>query len=100
MIQLTTWQVITLVIVIVGAIGGFGRVLLKQIENRLVDKFEAQDRRLEEVELEVRRLGSELPLQYVRREDWIRFSAAIDHKLDRLAELVMKSLARGQRARD
>lgn len=100
MIQLTTWQVITLVVVIVGAIGGFGRVLLAQIERRLVDKFEQQDRRLTELEAEVRRQGSELPLHYVRREDWIRFSAAIDHKLDRLAELVIGKMAGGTRARD
>jgi hypothetical protein len=106
-----------LVSVAIAIIGGFWAVallLLRQIERRIGERFESQDRALElllapvkarqqdeAVRLasladQVRLLATQLPMEYVRREDWIRFSAAIDHKLDKLAELVM----RGQRARD
>jgi hypothetical protein len=41
-----------------------------------------------EVEREVMRLKAQLPLEYVRREDWIRFSSTLDAKLDAMrAEL-------------
>jgi hypothetical protein len=35
-----------------------------------------------EIEREVLRLKAQLPLEYVRREDWIRFSSTLDAKLD------------------
>jgi hypothetical protein len=34
------------------------------------------------VEREVMKLKAQLPLEYVRREDWIRFSSTLDAKLD------------------
>ena len=41
-----------------------------------------------EIEREVMRLKAQLPLEYVRREDWIRFSSTLDAKLDAMrAEL-------------
>ena len=41
-----------------------------------------------EVEREVMKLKAQLPLEYVRREDWIRFSSTLDAKLDAMrAEL-------------
>ncbi|MEW5763702.1 MAG: hypothetical protein ACOYXN_00475 [Acidobacteriota bacterium] len=38
------------------------------------------------LERQILRLEGQLPNEYVRREDWIRFSASIDAKLDRLNE--------------
>ncbi|HLJ43136.1 MAG TPA: hypothetical protein VKT12_02870 [Candidatus Binataceae bacterium] len=35
-----------------------------------------------EVERQMMRLKAQLPLEYVRREDWIRFSSTLDAKLD------------------
>ena len=35
-----------------------------------------------EIEREMMRLKAQLPLEYVRREDWIRFSSTLDAKLD------------------
>jgi hypothetical protein len=41
-----------------------------------------------EVEREMMKLKAQLPLEYVRREDWIRFSSTLDAKLDAMrAEL-------------
>lgn len=116
MIQISTGVAVMLLLAFAGLIGGFGKVLLTQFDKRIADRFKAQDQaRQLQMDAIKERQGSEalrvasltekvdslsrlLPLEYVRREDWIRFSASIDHKLDRLAEMVMK--LGGNRARD
>lgn len=117
MIQISAALAVTLVLAFLGMVFGFGRVLLSQFEKRMAERFKATDRvhsteilgmrqqlqtdssRLSVLIEEVKKLDRILPLEYVRREDWIRFSSAIDHKLDRLAELVM-NIPGGNRARD
>ena len=41
-----------------------------------------------EVEREMMKLKAQLPLEYVRREDWIRFSSTLDAKLDAMRSRV------------
>ncbi len=49
--------------------------------------FAARDfGRFEQLEHELFELRAALPLEYVRREDWIRFSASLDAKLDAIRE--------------
>lgn len=116
MIQISTGDAVTLLLAFAGLMGGFGRVLMKQFDKRIAERFKAQDQarelqmdairdrqtaealRVAGLTEKVDNLSRLLPLEYVRREDWIRFSASIDHKLDRLAEMVMK--LGGNRARD
>ena len=45
-------------------------------------KLEHIETRAVEIEKDVLRLRAELPLDYVRREDWIRFSNTLEAKLD------------------
>lgn len=117
MIQVSSQIAVTLALAFLGLVFGFGRILLAQFERRMAERFRAQDeqraleiqgvrRDIADNAAEIRSmkehqsaLATMLPLEYVRREDWIRFSAAIDHKLDRLAELLMQQ-AGGNRARD
>ncbi|HEU4601564.1 MAG TPA: hypothetical protein VFS24_06335 [Steroidobacteraceae bacterium] len=82
------------------ALYGFGRLLVRQIEKRLDERFTTRDKSIEEIktqiskvethgrtlESDILRLRAELPNEYVRREDWIRFSGTIDAKLDWLRE--------------
>lgn len=50
------------------------------------------------VERELLKLKAELPVEYVRREDWIRFSNTLEAKLDALrAELRIEILALRER---
>lgn len=116
-IEISPQLAFAMLIAFMGCIFGFGRILLSQFEKRMNDRFKAIDKvhaaevksmqeqlQTESVQLaglreEVKSLGRILPLEYVRREDWIRFSSAIDHKLDRLAELVM-NIAGDKRARN
>lgn len=76
----------------------FGTLLVSQFKEHLGQRFEtldeelqAMDKRLErneeqgrKIEHEMLRLRAELPSEYVRREDWIRFSGTIDSKLDQV----------------
>lgn len=91
---------------VMGMIFGFGRMLLSQFEKRMSERFDAQDRmrdarlaaieerlttesmRLKVLVDEVHLMHARLPLEYVRREDWIRLSNLIDAKLDRLADKI------------
>lgn len=66
---------------------------LAQFEKRIGEKFAALEKSIGEENQQVRDLKNKvdaltalLPVEYVRREDWIRFSTVIDTKLDRLGE--------------
>jgi len=101
-----TWLV-WLLLMFFGAVWAFGKVLLKQIEKRLDERFAAQEtlrmesqkhwdtkfaaidqaRRDESgqwqrIERELLSLKADLPTQYVRREDYIRNQTIIEAKLD------------------
>jgi hypothetical protein len=48
--------------------------------------------RWEHMERALFELRASLPLEYVRREDWIRFSATLDAKLDAMREEMRQEL--------
>ena len=106
-IELELWHLITLLLSFFGAVAGFGKVLLGQFEKRLTERFKALDEareigskqlreslqrhmdqeaktieRLQGFEREFLSLKAELPLHYVRREDYIRGQSVIEAKLD------------------
>ena len=92
------------IVAVIGLVIGFSRLLLSQFEKRMDERFDAQDRMRESrLEMIERNLSTEsqriqlltekidaaaarMPMEYVRRDDWIRFSSTIDAKLDRLNE--------------
>lgn len=110
MIQLSIGGAITLLVGFITVVLSFGLLLLKQFEKRMNDRFDSQEKlrradnkssveRLAAVERDMERLidrqerlSVKLPLEYVRREDWIRFGTTIDAKIDKLAELLMRIL--------
>ena len=102
------------IVMAVAAIFGGYWVLLKivvgQFKSHLKDKFDAQDRAREEGRTELRtklseieahcrqlerdhlKLLADLPMNYVRREDHIRFDTVINAKLDALrSEMALMS---------
>lgn len=105
MIQISTGIAVTLILAIFAMMFGFGKILLSQFNKSLDERFinneQAQSQIRESIRKESERIDTlskllqSLPLEYVRREDWIRFSAVIDNKLDRLADLTIKSMQRG-----
>ena len=87
-VEMPLWQMITLGGTILVAFVGMVKMLLVQMERRLDQRFAVVDRdseRLREVEIGLERLRGEMPLHYVRREDWVRNQSIIEAKLDGLA---------------
>ena len=108
-VQIEFWQLITLLLAFLGFLFAAGRLLLSQIDRRLDDRFVTiekaredgqaswrqtftqhieEERRetdlLRNIEREFLRFQAELPLQYVRREDYVRGQSVIEAKLDAL----------------
>jgi len=119
-VQLELWHLILLLIAFIGAAwAGFG-VLLRQVDKRLDARFEAMesarrdaqkhwDRQFGDLAEANRReadgwqrlerdfLGwkAELPIQYVRREDYVRNQTVIEAKLDGLALRIENQFLKG-----
>lgn len=108
-LQLDLWHVISLAISFLGASAGAGKLLLSQMQKHLDHRFNEQEqarnfnhahmsRRLDGIEAAAReeagnwqrierdllKLQADLPLHYVRREDYIRGQSVIEAKLDAL----------------
>lgn len=49
--------------------------------------------RVDDLEEQLTELRVNLPLEYVRREDWIRFSGTLDAKLDAMREEVREQIS-------
>jgi len=70
---------------LVGVWGALIIGVVKWIMGRTLNSFDA---RFEKVEGQIREMHIRLPLEYVRREDFIPFSVRMSAKLDALAALI------------
>lgn len=121
-VTLQFWQLITLLLAFFGAVAGGAKILLSQIDKRLDAKFTAQEEARKTGDANIREMlkqhineeaknsaqllnlerqflnwKGDLPLQYVRREDFIRNQTIIESKLDGLAlRLENAQLKRGE----
>lgn len=103
---LDLWQVISVVITLIGAFFALGKMLmsqqLKQINTGFLSQkeaFDAQNKRLDRIEMvgqeeaknwqrierDILLLKADLPLNYVRREDYVQNIATIMTKLDAMS---------------
>ena len=108
-IEMELWHLITLLLAFFGCVGTFGKVLLEMFDKRQAERFVAQDKAREEGQRTLRRTldehlaeekknasalqtlerdflnwKAELPINYVRREDYVRGQSIIEAKLDAL----------------
>ncbi|MDZ4042900.1 MAG: hypothetical protein U1D96_05320 [Eubacteriales bacterium] len=63
-----------------GIIGYF----LRDIRQAVKEKHAEQDKKIEAVERDVRRLSETLPQKYVLRDDFVRAIAGMDNKIDNI----------------
>ena len=109
-VTLDLWHVISLAVSFFGASAAAGKLLLSQTQRHLDTRFTAQEtaraanhdqvsRRLDSMEEAARsemgnwqrierdllKLQADMPLHYVRREDYIRGQSVIESKLDGVA---------------
>ncbi|MGN7832648.1 hypothetical protein ACTJI2_13660 [Pseudoxanthomonas sp. 22568] len=88
------WHLITIVLSVIGAFAGLGKLLLMQFDRRMDERFsklEKESEKLAKESGEWRRFErmylvdkAELAEKYVRREDYIRGQSVIEAKLDAL----------------
>lgn len=74
----------------------------RRIDERLQqlgDSQRAEDGAIRKLSADIEDLRDSLPSEYVRREDWIRFSAVLEAKIDRIAERQWE-VAQALRSRD
>jgi hypothetical protein len=81
-----SWEAVgTFLLVLVTLVGiNVGTIKSMLDRHRSLSLREAE--RWQEIERGLFELRALLPLEYVRREDWIRFSGTLDAKLDALRE--------------
>lgn len=94
-IEIEFWQLVTLVLGVIGAFAGIGKMLFVQFGATLnerfaslkdsIDKVENDSSNWQRLEKEFLMLQRDLPLHYVRREDYVRNQSVIESKLDALA---------------
>lgn len=90
-IELELWHLISMLLAFFSAVGVFGRVLLGQIDKRLDERFDIQTAllqgttgKVDKLERDFLEWRAELPIHYVRREDYVRGQTVIEAKLDAL----------------
>lgn len=98
-IEITLWQLVTLLLTFFGACAGAGKLLLAQTQRHMDERFamvsasmanieaanKEEAQQWKQIERDMMALRAELPLEYVRREDYIRGQSVIEAKLDGLA---------------
>lgn len=75
---------------VMAVIGGVVAWVVRLMINRMLASLDERFKRIDEVEDQLKRLMTELPIHYQRRDDSIREYTAINLKLDRLYELILK----------
>ena len=106
LVTLETPQIVFLALAFLGMLSGFGKLLLNQIDRRLEKRFdtiEKQGAEWQRLERDFLTFKAELPVHYVRREDYVRGQSTIEAKLDAIAaktELVQLTVARTRRGAD
>lgn len=89
-----SWEVAVMFVISLVALGGLNlaaiRLLFSQHKATERERLNAVERPggdfSHEIERAVSALKAELPSSYVRREDWIRFGAVTDAKIDMLRQ--------------
>jgi hypothetical protein len=105
-LQLETWHVITLCITLTGAFFGLFKLMLGQQLKHIDAAFNNQNQRLEKIEQanreeatnwqraerELLTLKAELPLNYVRRDDFVQAIGGISTRIDNFALRMERAL--------
>jgi hypothetical protein len=88
-----SWDTVGTLAMVAVSFAGLNLGALKWILERHHQAALRETTRWEEIERGLYELRASLPLEYVRREDWIRFSATLDAKLDAMREEMREEIA-------
>lgn len=85
------WQLITLAGMIAGAFAALGRLLIAQA----LGQIKEDSKKWNDLERDFLKHLAELPVNYVRREDYVRGQTVIEAKLDAIASELKAVQIRG-----
>ena len=81
-----SWDAIATFMLVLVTLAGINVATVRSMLDRHRTAMLHDAERWQEVERLLFELRASLPLEYVRREDWIRFSGTLDAKLDAMRE--------------
>ena len=98
-VQIELWHGISLLLAILGGVAGLGRIAIEQISRAEDSRHAALGVQIADIERAMRdetvqwqrlerellMLKADLPMHYVRRDDFVRVQSIIESKLDGLA---------------
>ena len=121
-VEMELWHLILLLLAFFGSVGTFGKLLLGQFEKRLDGRFDAQEKaravgakqlretieryiaqgeataiQLKQLERDFLEWKADIPVQYVRREDYIRGQTVLEAKMDALYSRLEVVILKGAR---
>ncbi len=88
-----SWEAIASFLLVLVTLVGINVGTIKSMLDRHRSEVVRDAERWQDVERAVFELRASLPLEYVRREDWIRFSGSLDAKLDAMREEMREEIA-------
>ncbi|HUO06440.1 MAG TPA: hypothetical protein VMU16_14675 [Candidatus Binataceae bacterium] len=80
------WSLVAAWAGIVAGIVAANAATMRWLLDRRDERRSRDEGRIEQIERSLYEFKASLPLEYVRREDWIRFIATIDAKLDTMRD--------------
>lgn len=81
-----SWDAIATFLMVVVTLAGINIATVRSMLDRHRAATLRDLERWQEVERSLFELRASMPLEYVRREDWIRFSGTLDAKLDAIRQ--------------
>ena len=88
-----SWEAIATFVLTLVTLAGINIATVRSTLDRHRTATLRDSERWQEIERSLFELRASLPLEYVRREDWIRFSGTLDAKLDAMREEMREEIA-------
>jgi len=88
-----TWEAVASFALVLVTIIGINLGMIRTMLDRHHQATLREAERWQEIERGLFELRAMLPLEYVRREDWIRFGGTLDAKLDALREEMREEIS-------
>jgi hypothetical protein len=88
-----SWEAIASFLLVLVTLVGINVAMIRSMLDRHRSATLRDSERWQEIERAVFELRASMPLEYVRREDWIRFSGSLDAKLDAMREEMREEIA-------
>ena len=102
-IEFELWHLVLMLMAFFSAVGLFSKLLLSRFDKHMDERFvqlsasvTQTEADLKEFEKAILKWQAEIPLQYVRREDYVRNQVVIEAKLDTIYSKIDQLQMRGQ----